>query len=238
MFDLNNGIQEWRKELSGTGCCYSKDIEELESHLREETESLTATGLSQEEGFLVARHRLGKAEALGREFSKINTWAVWRFRIFWMAVGVLGLNLLGLVFNLADFIGVAAVRALNMPNEYLGYSVIVSKIVLFGLEVFVFWFIVRRINSNRQTSAGKQNKRAFLRSCAATILLVLAGGGFAIKGLCYVGMFRLVSQQEMGSFFMLNAWFNSLGSILLNILLAGLVIYFYPRRLGPSLKKK
>ncbi len=234
MFDLNDEIQDWRKQLSGTGACYAKDVEELEAHLRDEIEHLTATGLTSEEGFLVARYRLGEAEALGREYSKVNPWAVWRFRFFWMAAGLLAMNLLGIISNLLNLLGVATIEILHIPTAYLGYWVGVSRIASWVLGLYLLWFIVHRKDRKQTTRSVETKARPLSRILLATIFVCLGGGGVVVNMLCSVVTYRLISPQEFSSFAAINAWISPLGSILLYIFLAGVVIYLYPRMFRAS----
>ncbi len=46
MFDLNEQITKWRTTLAESEKCSKPDIDELETHLREEIEHLTPAGLS------------------------------------------------------------------------------------------------------------------------------------------------------------------------------------------------
>jgi len=86
-FDLNTAIREWREELSLRPGFRDEDLEELEAHLREGIEELEQRGLSMEEAFLIASHRLGAPSALQDEFSRLNRHAVWLDRLVWMLLG-------------------------------------------------------------------------------------------------------------------------------------------------------
>lgn len=89
MFDLNSAISSWRMNLSEKQTCAKSDIDEMETHLREEIDSLTASKLSEQEAFLVANHRLGDTDTLAAEFAKVNTSILWRNRLFWIVAGML-----------------------------------------------------------------------------------------------------------------------------------------------------
>ena len=82
MFDLNEKINLWRRNLAQPQTLSGSDIDELESHLREETENLTALNLSDDEAFLVATHRLGQPHSISEEFAKVNASVLWRKRFF------------------------------------------------------------------------------------------------------------------------------------------------------------
>ena len=78
MFDLENRITEWKDHLRRKGPLNDRDLEELESHLREEIDSLSRSDLTEEESFLVALKRIGRADALSREYAKVASDEMWR----------------------------------------------------------------------------------------------------------------------------------------------------------------
>jgi hypothetical protein len=78
MFELESQIRKWRAHLRSTGSVGAQDLEELESHLRDSVEEMTARGVTTEEAFLISVRRMGDAEALSQEFAKISTENVWR----------------------------------------------------------------------------------------------------------------------------------------------------------------
>jgi len=89
MFDLGKSTAEWLGDLRQSGSFEDSDLEELESHLRDEIEQLMDHGLSLKEAFWIATSRVGNREELPDEYAKTNTQAVWRHRFLWMAVGIL-----------------------------------------------------------------------------------------------------------------------------------------------------
>ena len=90
MFDLDIVIADWRRSLAAKDCCREEDLDELETHLREEYKNLANAGLSGEEAFLISTRRLGSTDALAREFAKACPVHVWSHRFCWMAAGILG----------------------------------------------------------------------------------------------------------------------------------------------------
>ena len=67
MFDLEEAIAAWKKGASPD--IDPEKLEELESHLREDVETREKSGLSTEEAFVLAHHRLGDISMLEREFA-------------------------------------------------------------------------------------------------------------------------------------------------------------------------
>ena len=68
MFDLEQSIAEWRREMRAAGFRNRGQLDELEGHLREEVESQTNAGTAAREAFETAVQRLGAATALEAEF--------------------------------------------------------------------------------------------------------------------------------------------------------------------------
>ena len=72
MFDLNEAIAGWRRSLEEGGIVRREVLDELESHLRDEVDQLVRSGVAVEEAFGHATRRLGKADDLSEEFSKVQ----------------------------------------------------------------------------------------------------------------------------------------------------------------------
>ena len=72
MFNLEQAITEWRRQMLAAGVKTPVPLEELESHLREEIERQMNTGLSQQDAFISAVQKLGAAQAVRAEFEKAD----------------------------------------------------------------------------------------------------------------------------------------------------------------------
>ena len=72
MFNLEQAITEWRRQMATGGVKAPVPLDELESHLRDEVEQQVLSGSSEERAFEIALQRIGRAEALKREFKKVN----------------------------------------------------------------------------------------------------------------------------------------------------------------------
>jgi hypothetical protein len=70
MFDLEQSIAEWRKQMLAAGIKTPAPLEELEIHLREEIERQMQSGLSAQPAFGIAVEKIGQAPELKREFKK------------------------------------------------------------------------------------------------------------------------------------------------------------------------
>lgn len=70
MFNLNQAIAEWRRQMLAVGIKSREVLDELESHLREEVEQQAQSGTDAQQAFEVAVQRMGQAGALKAEFEK------------------------------------------------------------------------------------------------------------------------------------------------------------------------
>jgi hypothetical protein len=72
MFNLEQSIAQWRREMAAGGLRSRKALDELESHLRDDFERRAQSGASGQEAFQFAVRQLGFVDVLTREFSKIG----------------------------------------------------------------------------------------------------------------------------------------------------------------------
>jgi hypothetical protein len=71
-FNLNSALQLWLERLGQSPQVKAENLKELESHVRDSVVQLQGKGLSSEESFLVATHRVGSPAKLEPEFAKVN----------------------------------------------------------------------------------------------------------------------------------------------------------------------
>ncbi len=72
MFDLDQAIKEWRKQMLAAEIKSADVLNELESHLRDEVNTLCASGLPQAQAFETAVKHLGNPIAMQLEFKKVQ----------------------------------------------------------------------------------------------------------------------------------------------------------------------
>ncbi len=94
MSDLEQSIAEWRRQMLAAGIKTPVPLEELETHLREEIERQTESGLSETEAFKVSMQKIGPAQAVKNEFRKVE--AIKEDRQ-WQNVQIMFVALTGLV---------------------------------------------------------------------------------------------------------------------------------------------
>jgi hypothetical protein len=119
-FDLNKNIEIWKSELSQKSNMSKDNINELESHLRDEIHELELLGLNTEESLLIAEKRIGNVEDLRTEFGKINKGLYFRNKIIPYLKGILlffaFVTIIDLMTNL--IILVTEKTGLNNTNTY------------------------------------------------------------------------------------------------------------------------
>lgn len=72
MFDLDQAISEWRRQMAAGGIKSSKVLNELEGHLREDIRALASGGTPEVQAFGLAVSRLGGIDSLSTEFKKLR----------------------------------------------------------------------------------------------------------------------------------------------------------------------
>jgi hypothetical protein len=75
---LEEQIDQWRSYLRRRHAIHSVDVAELEDHLREQIRGLMDAGLATDEAFLIAVKRMGKLDALSREFAREHSERLWK----------------------------------------------------------------------------------------------------------------------------------------------------------------
>lgn len=223
MSDVEKQIEQWRVGLGNTEALGDRDIHELESHLREEMEHLKSLPLSDEEVFLVARHRLGDTAALDREFSKVNVHRRFLQRVCWGIMGVL------LYFAALTFAGAAEVLSLRLeimgdsggPYTYSGIPQAIVRIVAFlGIVLLALWLYARHLH--RGTN---------LRSRDSIAAPMLAPVALAIGTSAFVAV-RILATQIVWRGATIDPMYRHTElefQIAASLLLAGLFIVLYRR---------
>ncbi len=131
MFDLEKSIIVWKRSFQQSCSLADERIEELESHLREAIVGLSRKGLNDEEGFLIATKRLGKASVLAAEYEKNGFLGANRDRLVWMLSGYLGISLCGIFST-------ALVSSLSAGMAFVGAGAMTTGIIMTLVQV-LFW---------------------------------------------------------------------------------------------------
>lgn len=70
MFNLEEKISEWRRQMLAAGIQSPVPLDELENHLREEIERLVKSGIGELKAFEISVQQIGQPQILVREFKK------------------------------------------------------------------------------------------------------------------------------------------------------------------------
>lgn len=76
--DVESQIAEWRAYVAKAPAVDGRDLDELETHLRDQIAELGAAGLTDDEAFLVGVKRMGDLDALSREFAREHSGRLWK----------------------------------------------------------------------------------------------------------------------------------------------------------------
>jgi hypothetical protein len=227
MSDVEKRIAQWRAGLSDSDAIGAADIHELENHLREEMEHLKSLPLSNEEAFLVARHRLGDTAALEHEFEKVDPRRRLIQRLSW---GIMGLLLYFAALTLANAASVLPVQlmlvtGLLQPGShfvyYLGTVMNIVRIATFFVTIFLALWLYARYLRRRTDS----------RHHALVAAPTLAATALAVGAIVSVGIRILATQIPWrGMMIAPNYRYTELEfQIVAPILLAGFFIVLHRR---------
>ncbi|MFI7583409.1 permease prefix domain 1-containing protein [Kocuria sp. M1N1S27] len=136
-------IGRWRGYVQRRQAISPADVDELEDHLREQVADLRATGLDDDEAFLVAIKRMGNLDAVSHEFAREHSERLWK-QLVLVPEGPEGTGAppwreLGVVLGLA----VGAGLAVKAGVAWLGDEVVLARnlglLVLPFLAAYFAW---------------------------------------------------------------------------------------------------
>jgi len=144
-------IVNWKQRLNSSNSLTSNDIDELESHLLDEIDSLKEKDLSEEEAFFVATSRLGSVDLLSSEFSKINTRTMYLKKAAWFISGYILIYFIKQLINSISFfltvvIDKAKIIYLNVDNSAYsyGYSTLCIGISILFFLIFLYLLLGKK----------------------------------------------------------------------------------------------
>jgi hypothetical protein len=130
MFNLEQSIADWRRQMLAAGIKMPVPLEELESHLREDIAQQMQSGLSAQQAFGIAMKKIGRALELKREFKKVS--APMETQKIIKLAGVICVAV-ALFCPLFMFLPFLLAHELNLMTKMLGlavYATIIATIVL------------------------------------------------------------------------------------------------------------
>lgn len=148
--DLERQIASWREFLGRRRAVAGADVDELESHLRDQVDDLTRAGLSDDEAFLVAIKRIGGLDEVSREYAREHSDRLWkqlvideapgsaRRRTTWVAAG--------LAIGAALAFKVPALFGVSFSADPQFYALNAGVLVLPWLAAYFAW--TRRVSAS------------------------------------------------------------------------------------------
>ena len=76
--ELESQIGQWRGFVERHQAISAADVDEMEDHLRNQISDLSASGLMDDEAFLVAVKRMGDVDSISREFAREHSDRLWK----------------------------------------------------------------------------------------------------------------------------------------------------------------
>jgi len=131
---LADQLAQWRAYLADRPGVSAGDVAEVESHLLDQIDDLSQRGLSDDEAFLVAVKRLGRQDALARDFAEAHSERLWKQLVLAGATDVPGEGLRGLAGALGFGLGLGL--AIRLPFLWLS-SDDLRPVVLVGVVGFL-----------------------------------------------------------------------------------------------------
>lgn len=145
-FNLKQSVDNYIDSIKNQGSITSSDAAELAAHLYDATDSLTKSGLSEEEAFIIACKRLGNEDVLTEEYSKVNP-SVKMNRIW--AYLIIGFNLLYSLTSLFLLcVGIIYLTVYRIYDSSTESTVIVTVFHL--LVTALVFYIIRKKNEISQ----------------------------------------------------------------------------------------
>jgi hypothetical protein len=123
-FDVESRIAAWRRTFAGLR---AEDIDELESHLRDELDALAEVGIDGEEAFAHATKKLGASAELVEQIERAAPSVAWRAPAIAVLTGFLVNILASAILRLVDWVavGVGVASRANLTLAYVGIPIVV-----------------------------------------------------------------------------------------------------------------
>ena len=140
MFNLEYAISRWRQQMAAGGIKAQDVLNELESHLRDEVDEQVRSGMSVEQAFEAATHRMGQATVLRAEFEKADQAKRVRVRknLLGVFVVTMGVFITGASFGYFVILPLA-LRANVQYGAWLGLMFLKRASALYALYAGSCW---------------------------------------------------------------------------------------------------
>jgi cbb3-type cytochrome oxidase subunit 3 len=132
-------INNWRTALSKSGRFSTEQLDELESHLREELDQIQSNELNEEEKLLVAQHRIGSADTLKKAYNRFSI-----SNYFPFITAIFMVFFYRLVSSVMLWSGTYVYHALTVDAPFVNYTLtIILQLCALGVTLIVYRHIER-----------------------------------------------------------------------------------------------
>ena len=231
MFDLNEAVAAWRRRLAAQPDLQPADLDELEDHLRESAGELQATGLSEEEAFLLASRRLGDPDALAGEIAAADPGLRRRLRLRWIVVGALAILLLRYASDIGAGFFVGGLGPASVGPPLLGVAAGLMRIAVLVIGGLIIW---RLLTDDR--AAGCIRNLGFWSSVivgAVVMAMLLVVAAVLLRGSSVFLLDHILAQPQFMHVAMVRQWFQLDFQLVLPVLLL-LLLWVLGRPRGVS----
>lgn len=136
-FDLQSRVETWHAQLKADLPITAADSEELKNHLLDMMDELKASGLDEEEAFLIASKRMGNSVEWEADYSEVNKPVIQMRRSLVILAGVLAYFLLYYFINCSSKLLYITLLYFKI-NGYVAISWISKYLIAIHLMVMVF----------------------------------------------------------------------------------------------------
>jgi hypothetical protein len=136
MFDLEQSISKWRRQMLAAGIGTPVPLEELENHLREEIEQRIKSGKTVPLAFETAVQEIGKANMLKAEFEKVDGTKVTRTLKQYRAVMITCLGVESLFWTACLLLKIVRFSEITAAQQMSGLAAVAVMILFAGIGLF------------------------------------------------------------------------------------------------------
>ena len=153
---LENQIAQWRSYLQRRPAIGTRDVAELEDHLRDQVDSLRQRGLSADEAFLVAVKRMGALDSISNEFAREHSDRLWKQLVMAPANDSENAAAARTEFGVVLALAVVAAIAIKVPHLVFGLEwggkdspFYMRNMAFFVLPLLAGYFVWKRRSAAR-----------------------------------------------------------------------------------------
>ena len=152
MQDLDQFITRWRENLASKTSLSSIEMDELEDHLRNETEGLIKMGLPSQEACHIARILIGSPREITEDFDKVNPLDKWRDRLLWIIGGYIAYTLINaLVIRPIGFLASFGGQEIGLSTPWTIALTFVAMSAWIGLALAISIPAIRYLSARNKS---------------------------------------------------------------------------------------